>query len=215
MSTLSYTQLEFKEAEKIGVLGPTGSGKSSIIRNIIMQICMRFPVVKIWWFGHFYLDETWIEEAYRSEFVSTKKLDRIRAIQRLSAYKDVYQIIILDDLSDAGFYKKNEKFWEDWFFQTRKERIFTIVGLQRLVKGLPPSLRENVQQWVIAKACLKTRKALRELSNGDDGNKKKWFAAFTTIKKGHPLLMDISPNNEGDELSRLYFDDLKPEDMQK
>ena len=206
---LPFSELKIEEAIRLAVLGTTGSGKTHTIRNIVKDICSKFRVGSIWWYGTFSYMETWLQPKFRSERVDKCKIDLLRKAQRTESFKDFYQIVVLDDINGEDFYTKDKKWWIQFFTESRKDRIFCIIGLQFLLGSVPPALRNNIQQWVICDANIGTQKSLYELSRVRDT--KAWYKAFEYIPKGFPVLLNTAANEL--HLSRLEFEKCDSEDM--
>jgi GTPase SAR1 family protein len=188
---MDISEMEFKLPNRIMVLGPTESGKTTIIRQCLKHAVKTNKVVAIWWIGESSDEETWLPKKYKRQNISKELLEEIRNGQRNKCMKDCHQIIVLDDVMGEKF--RFDDWWEGFISSSRHQNISLIFGMQ-YIKKLPPVFRENIKQYILTHANDNTVNALRGLSTGY--SLPEWREQFKNIKLGHPILFDARPGRQ-------------------
>lgn len=203
-NTISSINLQLPS--RLVLLGPSQSGKTTIIRHIIKHLKSQFNICSIWWFGSSANEETWLSPKFRYDRISKTKIDAIRVLMRKPAFKSTHSIIVLDDVISEKFHR--ERWWSDFIATSRHDNITVLIGMQYL-KSLSPQIRDNVQQYIICSLNNGTCDALHSLSNTPD--KYAFRKQLTTAKKGSPILFNTVPGEK--EIQHLTIAPLEAKDM--
>jgi GTPase SAR1 family protein len=185
------SQIDMVLPDRIGVVGGSESGKTTVIRNLLQSMVKNHKVICIWWLGSNSDDEKWLPAKYRRKEISQPLMDNIRRSQLNPAMKDCHQIIVLDDIIGERFHKN--PWWDQYISTCRHERITLIFGIQYL-KSVSPCIRENFKRFIVCHSTNQTLSNLYQLSSV--ANKHKWVEQFAGIKLGSPILLDVRPGKQ-------------------
>lgn len=201
--------INFVPPNRLVILGSTDSGKTTTIRNIIVSLRNNYSIAAVWCFGRSADEETWIPRGFRSTTVDKEQLDKIRNIQNTKPFKDLHQIVILDDILGTNFHQ--DKWWSDFISTCRKQRITIIFSIQHL-KAVPPVIRENCHKYIICNCDNGTAEALYALAScGTSKSQFKNLLSGKTFVKGRPVLFDRTPGAQ--ELTKLSVPRLEASEM--
>jgi ABC-type glutathione transport system ATPase component len=185
---IEIEDLELIFPNRICVMGASGSGKSTIIRNLVNLYLETGVVTGVWWFGSSVRDER-LPKGHGEETINKAKIDKIRQMQRTPNMKKAYQIIVLDDILTQKFHQ--DKWWDGFISTCRHDRIILVLGLQ-YCKSISPSMRENFQQFICTSLTNQTVSALYSLSQNPD--QWRFRKSLSGIKLGTAKLIDFRPS---------------------
>ena len=207
-SALRDGELNIIMPDRYIITGQSESGKSTCIRWLIMQLCTKFPVANIWWFGKNAHEEIWLPEKYRLPRISKTRIDNIRKLQKKFALR-YHQIIVLDDIIGEDFHGKDKIWYSDFIATSRHELITVICGIQYL-KALNPCFRDNIQKYIVCDANNTTLDLLYTFCTNKNMNKRQWFQSFNFIK-GKPVC--ISTVSGTKNLTRITVPNITAKDI--
>lgn len=206
----SIGDLPLELPSNICVLGPTKSGKSTIIRHLVNMFKKRYLIAAVWLFGTSSHEETWISKDCRYSQISKTKLEAIRTLGSSKEFQKnkYYQIVILDDVLGENFHR--DRWWSGFISSCRHDNIAIIFGIQYL-KALSPCIRNNCLQFIIASANNSTLDALHDLARTPNKSKFRETFSDNNLKKGTPILFDCTPSSK--EFTKFIVGKLEPDQM--
>lgn len=191
-------------------LGPTGSTKTTCVRNFVWYLSTIHNIAVVELFSKKFYFETWIMPGRAHKFISKTLIDKIREDGRYMKKNDPswYQIIIIDDCLGENFH--SDKYWSELISICREENIFLIFSIQYLL-GVTPAIRDNIQKYVCCCMNNKGIDNLCDLSRNPDKKAFKRKFTDTPFTKGSPLIFNTSPGEY--ETMQITLPDLPPEKM--
>lgn len=139
-----FEDVKWDLSRRILLIGASGSGKSNTIRSILRSMLRSDGdrIAGIWWFGGSQEEEKeWLEKDRRFDTLSDARIQAMIKMQKNPAMKNLYQILILDDVS--GIKSHNNKVMDHLFsVASRHQKICVISSVQRHTM-LSPCVRDN------------------------------------------------------------------------
>lgn len=176
---------------RICILGPTQSGKTTIIRHLIRNFVKTKTVAAVYWFGDSYHEEKWLPPGRGEALINTAKLEALRTAMKSPNMAGKHAIVVLDDVLGEEFLRgKQGKWWSRFISTSRHYNITLLIGMQYL-KGISPVMRDNVKQWIVTWINHNGIEALHKQSRS---SKPFFRQELTDAKRGAPKLIDFDPD---------------------